>query len=178
MLGRSLHGEPGVGSPQPREKLLRPAGVRHLYKRHLYSLPTKALVRGNILGRRRVLPMQQLFSNDIDTNNSSNIIVIITIIIISSSSTTTTTMTMMITIMIIMMLLIIILLTVISPHAEASSRTPRSTSRRASSTTWVSRTIVMLQYKQTTYTTRNSRTILLDNNILNDYSNALIKLYY
>ena len=33
MFGRALHRQPRVGSPQPQEKVLRPAGVRHLYNK-------------------------------------------------------------------------------------------------------------------------------------------------
>ena len=34
-----VHRQPRVGSPQPQEEVPRPAGVRHLYKWNLYSLP-------------------------------------------------------------------------------------------------------------------------------------------
>ena len=37
MFGRALHGQPRVGSPQPQEKVPRPAGVRHSYTRNLYE---------------------------------------------------------------------------------------------------------------------------------------------
>ena len=39
MFGRALHRQPGVGSPQPQEEVPRPAGVRHLCKWNLQSLP-------------------------------------------------------------------------------------------------------------------------------------------
>ena len=36
MFGRASHKLPRVGSPKPQEKVLRPAGVRHLYKWNSY----------------------------------------------------------------------------------------------------------------------------------------------
>ena len=39
VLGRVLHRQPRVGSPRPQEKVPRPAGVGHLHKRNLHSLP-------------------------------------------------------------------------------------------------------------------------------------------
>ena len=38
MFERASHRQPRVGSPQPQEKVLRPAGVRHLYKCN-YDMP-------------------------------------------------------------------------------------------------------------------------------------------
>ena len=40
MFGRALHRQPGDGGPQPQENVLRPAGVLHLCKWNLESLPT------------------------------------------------------------------------------------------------------------------------------------------
>ena len=40
MFGRALHRQPRVGSPQPQEKVPRPARMRHLFEWSLYSLPT------------------------------------------------------------------------------------------------------------------------------------------